>query len=96
MTEIERKWVESRWEYEWSRDLSAVWLERGIDEDALVFLSVEYWPDAFNRKGYRPWVSLGIDDEILGPDTDSIAEAKADAEAMYRQWVYDEYGVVLP
>jgi hypothetical protein len=88
VTALERRWVESEWALEEDGDYS--WHEREVSPAFYLDLSPKVQPD-------RWWSSFVLAGKgLFTVDSASLAEAKSDAEAMYRQWVYDEYGVVLP
>lgn len=84
MTALERRWVESEWEQGCFPEFQ--WRIVGDGAESLRI-------DSFRHFVYGAiYVDGGA---FVGPDVFAVAEAKADAESMYRQWVYDEYGVVL-
>jgi hypothetical protein len=87
MTALERRWVESEWEQE-----TAHWSSRKVDACLCCGLDAVEYADTHGWVGfYNGGNGVSFD----GPEVRTLAEAKSDAEAMYRQWVYDEYGVVL-
>jgi hypothetical protein len=84
MTPLERRWVESRWtQSTWFAETR--WVHTGGFLDAVRLADGSGWCGRYYGAAY-----------FTGPPNATLAEAKSDAEAMYRQWVYDEYGVVLP
>jgi hypothetical protein len=86
MTPLERRWVESEWNEGF---LGTASRETDPGCGAVAYM---YMPGMC-----RAYIVGNRDDgAIYGPDCVTLREAKSDAEAMYRQWVYDEYGVVLP
>jgi hypothetical protein len=88
MTPLDRRWVESEWRAGYSPGFE--W--RDPQHDLTVWMEV--WPRL--NGCYSAALHISECMWLFGPFTRSLREAKSDAEAMYRQWVYDEYGVVLP
>jgi hypothetical protein len=88
VSRLEDDWNESTWEVEHLDDLSGVYVVRRITDD--FDLCVEH------IEGLDYLATATVDD-IDGPcvRVGSVDEGKRVAEAMFRQWVYDEYGTVL-
>lgn len=94
MTALERQWVESEW-----RELTAGWHARRVSKSVFLEAVRDYrggcMAGVFFVPGGRPVLPSPLSG-FESPWDVTLAEAKADAEAMYRQWVYDTHGVVLP
>jgi hypothetical protein len=84
MTALERRWVES----EWWKGILGSWI-RYAGPGVIIDCSFDF--------PHGPQAALWIKGDVFeGPHVATFEAAKSDAEAMYRQWVYDEYGAVLP
>jgi hypothetical protein len=92
MTPLERRWVESEWRSVWGPGITTCAI-RDLG-GRLRFMRISRGVVG-RYVAYDSFLCVGIE-RTSSVSSWTLAAAKSDAEAMYRQWVYDEYGVVLP